>query len=362
MEESGANLICLQAADLRERGEPLPTYLEAHALSCPDCRAVEEADRALARYVPPAYSGRFLWERIERKRMPLFLARLAVAASILLLVGFFLGRRLPTRQTAVAPILQPSSQVKVARSAGRVISHKRHQSQWLPVRAGAAVHEGEEFVIPREAGLGLAFRDGTRINFQGGTRASLQQISGPGQGIDRVFLTTGRVFIRHGKSRLMAQTPVAAVEPVGTSFAVAHEGNRTLVRVFQGEVRVRRTKGSREEARVRRKERLRVVPASPLRVIRLVPAELTGWEKEQCRLFRIPYEEEEEEEEHPKLKERREDEKSEPNLRLPPGIEKSFPEGFFPPGLRKEHGGKHRKQKHHKEHRKDRHPDESEED
>lgn len=260
MDGSTASLICLQVAECRESGRALSPALDAHAGSCPDCRAVSEVDALFKRYVPqemPAGASRHLWEKVKPRRPQRQIGwfRYAAAAAILFLFGANLYVRheetsfeIAMRAAGISPIrrrrlpAEPHSAALasiVLQISGAVMVRRQGEKSWMPLHPADKLAPESTVRVPPRGGLRFAFPDHTEIALQGGTIGTLNSMTDSNKGVNAFYLIHGKAFIHHHGNPLTILTARTAIEAIGTEFSVSHEGETTRVRVFSGAVRVR---------------------------------------------------------------------------------------------------------------------------
>jgi len=217
--------------------------LAEHVRTCPTCaRVVDEwktaipklrdlttaslPDTALRRMENEVLAS--LAKPVPRSRVQRLWIPVAVAAGVALAIGVPLALRSPT-----------------------AVRFARLQSHWgtvlsggHPLRDGEALRPGDILFVPADAEASLAVGRGVDSRVLGPARVSLE-----GDPVHpRLRLDAGRVFVRVEKrwpeETLRVQTLHGHVEVRGTCFVVGYEGDRSFVRVDEGEVAAFRVAGT----------------------------------------------------------------------------------------------------------------------
>ncbi len=199
-----------------------PRFMEKLQAALDEVDANPQVSGMAAASAPTAVQGRKP-AAVPRRSLP-WLAVLAAAACLIVAVGLFWPRPPgPDSGGGSAAALQ----VWLASADGSVLLSGDPVTTTRLLAAGTVVEAPSRSV--------LAVGQSTEVRLDGSS--SLQV------GPEALQLTRGRIFVAERGERLRVETPQAVIVPAGTDYEVTVEGDRTTVRVWDGQVAVRPRQG-----------------------------------------------------------------------------------------------------------------------
>lgn len=208
--------------------------LRRHAEGCPTCRAAwDELDRtgALVREAFAADTSAVLARQrllaqlpteqhvpARRPRLPRFILRGALAASILLAVGLggFAAGRMHTAPPVAASA--PPIDVRVATVDGTVLVKRAHQPHWQALSPGDTLCLGDLLQSAGKSAATLALWDNSSITIQAATTLSADAFDGKVE----FALRSGTIqaSLQSAHPPFFIRTPQGTLEALGTEFVV----------------------------------------------------------------------------------------------------------------------------------------------
>jgi len=218
-----------------------------------------------------------VWRRLEpqalhepaplpRRATSSYAVRVTVAAVAAAAVFVLAATPLVREWTATDP-----ARAVVDSADGSVYRTANGEPAKIPV--GGSISPGETIRTNGTAGAVLALADGSRVEMRTQSALSIERAD---DGI-RIRLHSGSIIVNAAKQRtghLYVQTKDMSVSVVGTIFLVNAEKEGSSVAVIEGEVRVRKTKGT-SETKLRPGQQ---ISSSPALVTRPVKEEI-AWSR-----------------------------------------------------------------------------------
>ena len=209
--------------------------LKAHAKDCLDCRSEFEGCTKVQTVIRESLSSpraveqakdtilsKLTGSRFESAPRALFGRRMAVAASILLAVGFLLGFGLG-KTAAVREVVGKAAKVpmQVGRLEGTVLVKHKGSDIWQRLKDESNIYLGDTFHSTAKSVASLEFKDKSTIELKPNSTLTLELYNGETQ----FHLEHGELAaaLNSPHPRFVVSTPHGQVEALGTEFTVSVE-------------------------------------------------------------------------------------------------------------------------------------------
>jgi len=209
--------------------------LKFHAESCSACRNKLEQSKQLEDVIVEGMSAqttakkardtilsKLTDKKIESAPRTLFVGKVAIAASILivasLLLGFYLGRVTNT-QTEVA--LAAKTSLRIEKLEGIILVKHQGTALWEKLEPESSVYIGDTFHSTANSAFNLEFQDKSTIKLNQNSMLVLREYNGGTQ----FYLEHGELAaaLESPHPPFVVSTPNGRVEALGTEFTVSVE-------------------------------------------------------------------------------------------------------------------------------------------